>query len=321
MASGVIVSYDGTANDDDALALARMLSAGSLPVALAYVRHSREYDPRREEIAQHDADRRLELGAVWLEDPEVARHIVIDPSTGAGLARLAGEQDAALIVFGSDYRTSPGRVEPGGAAQHLLSGGHRGGRRGPGRPAHRRPRRDQDDFGRPVRGRQRAAADRRGPGASAWARPSPPARTPAPTCSSSARGRAPARARSPSAEPRGPSSTRPAARFSCSRARPPSSSELSIGETGSPSWRTFPGVSGVRLSLCPGDPHVCWTRGHGSGLAIKTDSDFRSGPPWAVRCRRQWRSFVPRPRGQRRSKTKCGCHIHRGSAPETTLGR
>ena len=123
MASGVIVSYDGTANDDDALALGRMLSAGALPVALAYVRHSREYDPRREEIAQHDAERRLELGSAWLEDPDVGRHIVIDPSTGAGLARLADEQDAALIVFGSDYRTSPGRVEPGGAAQHLLSGG------------------------------------------------------------------------------------------------------------------------------------------------------------------------------------------------------
>ena len=123
MPAGILVSYDGTPNDDDALALARLLSAGSLPISLAYVRHSREYDPRREEIAEHDAHRRLELGAVWLEDPDVARHIVVDPSTGAGLARLAAEQDAAMIVFGSDYRTSPGRVEPGGAAQHLLSGG------------------------------------------------------------------------------------------------------------------------------------------------------------------------------------------------------
>lgn len=123
MAPSVIVSYDGTANDDDALALGRMLSAGSLPISLAYVRHSSEYDPAREELAQHDAERRLELGAVWLQDPEVGRHVVVDPSTGAGLARLAGEQDASVIVFGSDYRTSPGRVEPGGAAQHLLSGG------------------------------------------------------------------------------------------------------------------------------------------------------------------------------------------------------
>lgn len=120
----LLVSYDGTANDDDALALGQMLTSASLPLTLAYVRHSHEYDPRREEIAQHDADRRLELGAVWLEDSEVARHVVIDPSTGAGLLRLAGELEAVMVVFGSDYRTPPGRVEPGLAAQYLLSNGN-----------------------------------------------------------------------------------------------------------------------------------------------------------------------------------------------------
>ena len=120
---GLIISYDGTANDDDALALGHMLAGGVMPLSLAYVRHSQEYDPAREEIAQHDADRRLDQGAVWLEDPDVPRHIVIDASTGAGLARLAGEQQAEVIVFGSEYRTSPGRVEPGRAALHLLSGG------------------------------------------------------------------------------------------------------------------------------------------------------------------------------------------------------
>jgi nucleotide-binding universal stress UspA family protein len=122
MAAGVIVSYDGTVNDDDALALGRMLD-GAVTLSLAYVRHTAEYDPRREEIAQHDADRRLEQGALWLEDPGVARHVVVDPSTGAGLSRLAEQQGAALIVFGSDYRTPPGRVEPGGSAQQLLQGG------------------------------------------------------------------------------------------------------------------------------------------------------------------------------------------------------
>ncbi len=123
MSPGLIVSYDGTANDDDGLALGHMLSGGVLPIALAYVRHSPEYDPAREEIAQHDADRRLELGAVWLKDPDVGRHIVVDPSTGSGLGRLAAEQEAEVVVFGSEYRTSPGRVEPGRAALQLLSGG------------------------------------------------------------------------------------------------------------------------------------------------------------------------------------------------------
>jgi hypothetical protein len=122
MATPVIVSYDGTTNDDDALALGRMLAVDGVTLSLAYVRHSQEYDPRREEIGVYDAERRLELGAVWLGEPEIERHVVIDPSTSAGLARLADAQGARLILFGSDYRTPPGRVEPGGAAQGLLDG-------------------------------------------------------------------------------------------------------------------------------------------------------------------------------------------------------
>ena len=39
MAAGVIVSYDGTTNDDDALALGRMLDGGAATLSLAYVRH------------------------------------------------------------------------------------------------------------------------------------------------------------------------------------------------------------------------------------------------------------------------------------------
>jgi nucleotide-binding universal stress UspA family protein len=122
MATPVIVSYDGTTNDDDALALARMLAVGGATLSLAYVRHSREYDPRREEIGVYDADRRLEQGAMWLDEPEIRRHVVFDPSTSTGLAELAATEGAQLILFGSDYRTPPGRVEPGGAAQGLLQG-------------------------------------------------------------------------------------------------------------------------------------------------------------------------------------------------------
>jgi nucleotide-binding universal stress UspA family protein len=119
----VIVSYDGTPNDDDALTLGQMLAGAGVPLSLAYVRHAREYDPGREEIAQHDAERRLEQGAALLGDPELARHVVFNPSTGEGLAELAAREGAALVVFGSDYRTPPGRVEPGTAAQRMLEGG------------------------------------------------------------------------------------------------------------------------------------------------------------------------------------------------------
>jgi hypothetical protein len=123
MSADLIVSYDGTVNDDDALVLGKLLAAGGASMALAYVRHAREFDARREELAQHDADRRLEHGAAWLDDPDVARHVVVSASTGEGLAQLAADEHASMIVFGSDYRTPPGHAEPGTAAQHLLEGG------------------------------------------------------------------------------------------------------------------------------------------------------------------------------------------------------
>jgi nucleotide-binding universal stress UspA family protein len=123
MSIKIIVSYDGTANDDDALALAKLLAQTGASLALAYVRHSREFDPGREELAEHDAQRRLGIGAAWLGDPEIPRHIVVSASTGEGLAKLAESEGASVIVFGSEYRTPPGRVEPGTSAQNLLEGG------------------------------------------------------------------------------------------------------------------------------------------------------------------------------------------------------
>ena len=123
MSSEIIISYDGTPNDDDALVLGRLLGRTGATLALAYVRHSREYDPSREQLAEHDATRRLEQGAAWLGDPGIASHVVFSASTGEGLTQLAEAEGATLVVFGSDYRTPPGSVEPGASAQHMLEGG------------------------------------------------------------------------------------------------------------------------------------------------------------------------------------------------------
>jgi len=123
MSGKAIISYDGTPNDDDAVALGRMLAGAGFELILAYVRHAREFDQRREEVAQHDAEQRLERGAALLGDPGVARHVVVGASTGEALADLAGTQGASLVVFGSDYRTAPNHVEPGTTAQHMLDGG------------------------------------------------------------------------------------------------------------------------------------------------------------------------------------------------------
>jgi nucleotide-binding universal stress UspA family protein len=123
MSTDLILSYDGTPNDDDALALGRMLARSGASLSLAYVRHSHEFDPAREEIAQHDAERRLEHGVAWLGDPKLPCHIVISGSTGEGLLQLAQDERASMVVFASDYRTAPGHAEPGGSAWRMLEGG------------------------------------------------------------------------------------------------------------------------------------------------------------------------------------------------------
>ena len=123
MSTDVLISYDGTANDDDALALGELLAHDSTSVALAYIRHSPEFDPQREELARHDAERRLEQGATRLGTPDLPRHVVFSASTGAGLEDLASSEGASLIVFGSDYRTPPGHAEPTTSAQRLLEVG------------------------------------------------------------------------------------------------------------------------------------------------------------------------------------------------------
>jgi nucleotide-binding universal stress UspA family protein len=126
MSVEAIISYDGTANDDDALALGRLLTREATELALAYVRHAPELDPSREALAQHDAERRLEQGAARLGDPDIPRHVVFGASTGAGLEELAEAEGASIIVFGSDYRTPPGHAEPPTSAQRLLEIGASG---------------------------------------------------------------------------------------------------------------------------------------------------------------------------------------------------
>jgi hypothetical protein len=48
---------------------------------------------------------------------------VFGAATGERLGELARSEAASAVIFGSDYRTAPGHVEPGTSAQHLLDGG------------------------------------------------------------------------------------------------------------------------------------------------------------------------------------------------------
>ena len=115
-----IISYDDTAGDHDALMLGRTLALAGASLTLAYVRHSTQSDRSREQLEEHDAQALLDRGAQRLDILGVETRVIVSPSTPEGLLRLAELEDADIIVFGSDYRTPPGRVAPQHSTQRLL---------------------------------------------------------------------------------------------------------------------------------------------------------------------------------------------------------
>jgi nucleotide-binding universal stress UspA family protein len=123
MSTKIIVSYDGTANEDDAIALGRVLARAGAEVALAYVRHTQEPDLDREKLAQHEAEELLARGAALFGSADIPRHVVTDRSTPRGLSALAASQGASVVVFCSDSHTARGHVSVGNSAQQLLEGG------------------------------------------------------------------------------------------------------------------------------------------------------------------------------------------------------
>jgi nucleotide-binding universal stress UspA family protein len=123
MAPHVIVSYDDTPNDRDALMLGRLFHDVGATLTLAYVRHSPDANLERDLHAACEADALLERGTALLQDPYAERRVVMSPSTSDGLACLADELAADLIAFGPDYRTPRGRVAAGRSAQTLLENG------------------------------------------------------------------------------------------------------------------------------------------------------------------------------------------------------
>jgi nucleotide-binding universal stress UspA family protein len=123
MSANIIISYDGTNNEDDAVALGRLLASAGAHASLAYVRHAPEEETSREILAQHEAEVLLERGAELLGDVEAPRHVITDRSTPEGLAKLAAQTDADVIVFCSDSHTARGHIGVGNSAQRLLEGG------------------------------------------------------------------------------------------------------------------------------------------------------------------------------------------------------
>jgi nucleotide-binding universal stress UspA family protein len=121
MTPHVIVSYDGTANDQDALALARRFADAGASISLAYVRH--DVDPDGKRLGEDAARELLDRGAEELGAADAHRHVVVDASTALGLRVLAERERADVVIFGSDYRTADGTVKPQMTAERLMADG------------------------------------------------------------------------------------------------------------------------------------------------------------------------------------------------------
>ncbi len=114
----IIVSYDGTANEDDAIALGRIFASAGAEVSLGYVRHTDE--AVSDEEAQTVV---LDRAAALFAGTFASSHVVTNRSTPEGLSALAEQIGAQAIVFCSDSHTAPGHVTIGNSAQQLLEGG------------------------------------------------------------------------------------------------------------------------------------------------------------------------------------------------------
>ena len=118
MATKVIVSYDGTANEDDAIAFGSLLARAGAEVSLGYVRHTDEA------VSDEEAQVVLDRGAAHFDGTFASRHAVTDRSTPEGLQTLAAQIGAQAILFCSDSHTAQGHITIGNSAQRLLEGGN-----------------------------------------------------------------------------------------------------------------------------------------------------------------------------------------------------
>src|SRR5436190_1434180 len=111
MSAKIIVSYDGTANEDDAIALGRIFARAGAELALAYVRHTHEPDRDRETLAQHEARELLERGSALFGEGAEA--------LGAQLAPVVNDH-TDLLVIDSRPEADQGSIALSSSAAHLI---------------------------------------------------------------------------------------------------------------------------------------------------------------------------------------------------------
>ena len=124
MATKIIVSYDGTDNDRDALALGALLKRAGASLELAYVRHIREAKESAERLAESDAEALLAAGAQELgdaDDPAARRPQQLDSRRARATSRSRCRPTSWRSAPPTARR--PAHVDPQPSARQLLDGG------------------------------------------------------------------------------------------------------------------------------------------------------------------------------------------------------
>ena len=94
----IIVSYDGSDYDRDALAFGKLLARTGAKLELAYVRHAHESKATREQLAEHEAEELLASGARPLRAPAPPHPVVVSGST-PGNVSISAMPISRLSVF------------------------------------------------------------------------------------------------------------------------------------------------------------------------------------------------------------------------------
>jgi nucleotide-binding universal stress UspA family protein len=123
MTAPIVVGVDGTGSGLDAVALAvRLARATGAPLVVACVYPEGRRSSGDAAAVRGPAAKALEAAEALAEEAAAEYRTVPSGSPARGLAELAEEEDAAMVVVGSHRGGAFGRVASGGTAERLLHG-------------------------------------------------------------------------------------------------------------------------------------------------------------------------------------------------------
>jgi nucleotide-binding universal stress UspA family protein len=123
MTAPIVVGVDGTGSGLDAVALAaRLAQATGDPLIVACVYPEGRPSSGDAAAVRGPANKALEAAEALAEETAAEYRTVPSSSPARGLAELAEEEDAAMVVVGSHRSGAFGRVASGSTAERLLHG-------------------------------------------------------------------------------------------------------------------------------------------------------------------------------------------------------